>query len=130
MLSLLYGSILMSVHDYWKKHYFGKVTRLLFNMMSRFVHGPQSLSAVILEPRKVKSITISTFPSSCCHEVMEQEASNVKGILKEHGYQLEGAPKGQSWDNLSRSINSDINYNNRINHRVNEVYLIVPRKCS
>ena len=69
----------------------------------------QSLSAVILEPKKVKSITISTFPSSCCHEVMEQEASNVQGTLKEHGNQLEGAPKGQSLDNLSSSINSDIN---------------------
>ena len=42
-LSLLYGPILPSVHDYWKNHGFdlwtfvGKVMSLLFNMLSRFV---------------------------------------------------------------------------------------------
>ena len=57
----------------------------------------------------MKSDIVSTFPSSCCHEVMEQKASNVQGTLKEHGNQLEGASKGQSLDNLSSSISSDIN---------------------
>ena len=52
----------------------GKVTSLLFNMLSRFViaflpwrkclliswlHSP---SAVILEPPKIKSVTVSIFP--------------------------------------------------------------------
>ena len=44
MLSLLYGPILTSVHDYWKKHialtiqnFVSKVLFLLFNTMSRFV---------------------------------------------------------------------------------------------
>ena len=34
----------------------------------------QSRSAVILEPRKIKSVTVSTFPPSICHEVMGQYA--------------------------------------------------------
>ena len=52
---------------------FGKVMSLLFNMLSRFVIAfflrskclliswLQSLSTVILEPRKIKSVTVSTF---------------------------------------------------------------------
>ena len=34
----------------------------------------QSLSAVILEPKKRKSVTVSTFPPSICHEVMGPDA--------------------------------------------------------
>ena len=57
----------------------GKVMSLLFNMLSRMVISflprrkcllisrLQSLSAVILEPPKIKSVTVS---SSICHEVM------------------------------------------------------------
>ena len=43
MLSLLYGPILTSVHDYWKNHSFdyidlvSEVMSLLFNMLSRLV---------------------------------------------------------------------------------------------
>ena len=59
-----------------------KVMSLLFNMLPRFVivflprskhlliSWPQSLSTVILEPKKVKSVTISTFSPSIFHEVM------------------------------------------------------------
>ena len=59
-----------------------KVMSLLFNTLSRFIivflprskllliSWLQSLSAVILEPKKIKSVTASTFPSSVCHEVM------------------------------------------------------------
>ena len=55
---------------------------LLFNMLSRFVIAflprtkrlltswLQSPSAVILEPKKIKSVTISTVSPSICHEVM------------------------------------------------------------
>ena len=62
----------------------GKVMSLLFNMLSRFViaflpgskHliilGLQSGSAVILEPKKIKSATVFTFPPSVCHKVMGQ----------------------------------------------------------
>ena len=34
----------------------------------------QSLSMVILEPKKIKSVTASTFPLSVCHEVMVPDA--------------------------------------------------------
>ena len=55
---------------------------LLFNMLTRFVIAflprskhlliswQQSLSAVILEPKKIKSVTVSTFCPFNCHEVM------------------------------------------------------------
>ena len=58
----------------------GKVMSLLFNMLSRLVitflprskclliSWPQSPSAVILEPRKIKSTTVSTVSPSICHE--------------------------------------------------------------
>ena len=55
---------------------------LLFNMLFRFVIGflPRSKhlliswlkspSAVILEPKDIKSVTVSIFSPSICHEVM------------------------------------------------------------
>ena len=58
----------------------GKVMSLLLNMLSRLVITilPRSLiiswlqspSAVILEPRKIKSATVSTVSPSICHKVM------------------------------------------------------------
>ena len=59
-----------------------KVMSLLFNMMPRFVivflprrkcvliSWLQSLSAVILEPKKRKSVAVSIVSPSICHEVM------------------------------------------------------------
>ena len=64
----------------------GKVMSLLFNRLSRFVIASllrnkhlliswlQSMSTVILEPRKIKFVTVSTFPPSICHEVMGLDA--------------------------------------------------------
>ena len=55
---------------------------LLFNMLSRFVIAflprtkclliscLQSHSVVILEPQKIKSVAVSIFSLSICHEVM------------------------------------------------------------
>ena len=63
-----------------------KVISLLFNMLSRFVIAflprikhlliswLQSPSAVILEPKKIKSLTVSIVSSSVCHEVMGLDA--------------------------------------------------------
>ena len=60
----------------------GRVTSLLFNMLFRFVIAIlarnkclliwwlQSLSIVILEPKKIKSVIVSTFPLFIWHEVM------------------------------------------------------------
>ena len=60
----------------------GKVMFLLFNMLSRsviaflprskclLISWLQSLSAMILEPPKIKSVTVSIVSPSICHEVM------------------------------------------------------------
>ena len=64
----------------------GKVVCLLFNTVSRFVVAflprsnclliswLQSPSTVILESKKRKSVTVSTFSPSICHEVMGPDA--------------------------------------------------------
>ena len=69
-----------------RQTFVGKVTSLLFNMLSRLVvaYFPrskrlliswlQSPSTVILEPEKIKSVTVSTVSPSICHEVMGQDA--------------------------------------------------------
>ena len=62
---------------------------LLFNMLSRFVITSlprskrlliswlQSPSAVILEPKKIKSLTVSIVSPSICHEVMGLDAMMI-----------------------------------------------------
>ena len=69
-----------------RRTFVGKVMSLLFNMLSRLVITflPRSKcllipwllspSAVILEPLKMKSATVSTVSPSICHEVMGPEA--------------------------------------------------------
>ena len=75
MFSLLYGPALTSIHDSGKNialtrwTFVGKVISLLFNMLSRLfivflprskrllISWLQSPSAVILEPKKIKSVT-------------------------------------------------------------------------
>ena len=64
----------------------GKVMSLLFNTLSRFVIAfpprsnhlliswLQSPSTMILEPKKRKSVTASTFSPSACHEVLGPNA--------------------------------------------------------
>ena len=66
--------------------FIGKVMSLLFNMLSRLVITflprskrllilwLQSPSAVILEPPKIKSDTVSTVSPSICHEEMGPDA--------------------------------------------------------
>ena len=79
-LSLLSGPTLTSVHDYWKDYSLDYVDIcqqsdvFAFNTLSRFVIAflprssclliswLQSPSTVILEPKKRKSVTASTFP--------------------------------------------------------------------
>ena len=69
-----------------RQTYVGKVVSLISNMLSRlvitfllrskhlFISWLQSPSAVILEPRKIKSVTVSTVSPSICHEVMGPDA--------------------------------------------------------
>ena len=64
----------------------GKVMALLFNIQFRFVitflprsrclliYWPQSPSTVILELKKIKSVTVSIVSPSICHEVMGLDA--------------------------------------------------------
>ena len=64
----------------------GKVMSLFFNVLSRLVIAflsrsknllipwLQSLSAVILEPKKIKSLTVSIVSPSVCQEVMGPDA--------------------------------------------------------
>ena len=61
----------------------GKMMSLFYKRLSRFVIAflprskclfiswQQSLSTVILEPKKIKFVTVSTFSPSICHDVME-----------------------------------------------------------
>ena len=89
MLILLYGPTLTSLPDYWENHSFDstlKVMCLFFNMLSRFVIAfhprnkrlliswLQSPFAVILDPKKIKSVTVSVVSPSICHEVMGLDA--------------------------------------------------------
>ena len=66
----------------------GKVMSLLSNILSRLVIAflprskciliscMQSPSAVILEPKKIKSVTVSTISLSICHEVIGLDVDN------------------------------------------------------
>ena len=78
--SFLYSPTLTFIRDYWKNHSFdymdsvGKVVSLLFNMLGSLVIAflprskhllilwLQSPSAVVWEPKKLKSVTVSIFP--------------------------------------------------------------------
>ena len=69
-----------------RRIFVGKVMSLLFNMLSRLVRTflPRSKrlliswlrspSAVILDPKKIKSATVSIVSPSICHEVMGPDA--------------------------------------------------------
>ena len=92
VLNILYVPTLTSIHGYWKKPKFWLYGPLLgkwclwflmiFNMLSRtviiflsrskcpLILWMKSPSIVTLEPEKIKSITVSTFSISICHEVM------------------------------------------------------------
>ena len=69
-----------------RQAFVGKVMSLLFNMLSRLVitflprskhlliSWLQSPCAVILEPKKIKPVTVSPVSPSICHEVMGPDA--------------------------------------------------------
>ena len=91
-LYFLYSPALTTVHDRWEDHSLdymelcGKVMSLLFSTLSRFVIAflprsnhlliswLQSPSTVILDPPKIKSLTVSIVSTSICHEVMGLDA--------------------------------------------------------
>ena len=69
-----------------RQTFVGKVMSLLFNLLSRLIIAflprskhlliswLQSSSAVILEPKKIKSVTVSIVSPSICHEVIGPDA--------------------------------------------------------
>ena len=69
-----------------RQTFIGKVISLLFNMLSRLVIAflqrskrvlilrLQSPSAVILEPKQIKSVTVSIVSPSICHDVLGPDA--------------------------------------------------------
>ena len=77
-----------------RQTFVGKVMFLLFNMVPRLVitflprskhlliSWLQSPSAVILEPRKIKSATVATVSPSICHEMMGPDAMILVGHRK------------------------------------------------
>ena len=68
------------------KHFYGKIMSLPFNRLSilvitflpkskhHLISWLQSPSAVILEPPKIKSVTVPIVSPSICHEVMGSDA--------------------------------------------------------
>ena len=87
-VSLLYGPYMTTgkTTALIRWTFVGQVMSLLFNMLSRFVIAflprskhlliswLQSPSAVILEPKKIKSVTVCIVSPSICHEVMGPDA--------------------------------------------------------
>ena len=77
-------------------HFVGKVMSLFSNMLSRLVIAflPRSKylliswlqppSSVILEPKNIKSVTVSIVSPSICHEAMDREdwSAAVHGVSK------------------------------------------------
>ena len=69
-----------------RRTFIGKVMSLLLNMLSKLVIAClprskhlliswlQSPTTVILEPKKIKFVTVSTDSPSICHEVMGPDA--------------------------------------------------------
>ena len=90
--SLLHSPTLTTIHDQWKNHSFDYMDHcqqsdisafeyavwVCHNFIPRskhlFISWLKSLSAVNLEPKKIKSVTSSTFPPSICCKVMEPDA--------------------------------------------------------
>ena len=72
--------------DWTRQKFVGKVMSLIFNMSSRLIitflprskcilnSWLQSPYAVILEPRQIKSTTLSTVSPTICHEVVGPDA--------------------------------------------------------
>ena len=77
-----------------RQTFVGQVMSLLFNMLSRLVIDSlsrskclliswlQSLSAVISEPKKIKSVTVFIVSPCVCHEVMGPDAIGIIEIFQ------------------------------------------------
>ena len=88
--AFFYVPVLTSIHDYQKNHSFDymdlcwqssisafyRLSRLVIVFLPRskclLISGLQSPSAVVLEPKKIKSVSVSIVSPSICHEVAAQ----------------------------------------------------------
>ena len=65
---------------------FNRLSRLIMDFLPRnkrlLISWLQSLSAVILEPKKRKSLTAFTVSSSICHEVMGPDAMKQESLVE------------------------------------------------
>ena len=113
VFSLLHGPTLTSIHDHWENHAFDYTDLCwqsnvsVFNMMSRLVIAflprskrlliswLQSLSALILEPKKVKCVTVSIVFLPICHEYRVGECQMICNIniLKWENHTIESKEK-------------------------------------
>ena len=94
----------------------GKVISLLLNVPFRLVIAflprskclliswLQSPSAVILEPKKIKSVTVSIVSPSICHEVMELELTDWKRLWCWEGLGAGGEGDNRGWDGWIESL--------------------------
>ena len=76
-----------------RQTFVSKVMSLLFNTLCRtvitflprskrlLISWLQSPSVVFLEPKKIKSVTVSIFSPSICHEVMGPDAINLSFFM-------------------------------------------------
>ena len=88
-----------------RQTFVGKVMSLLFNMLFRLVTAllPRSKhllisrlklpSAVILEPKKIKSVTVSIFSLSICHKVMGLDIIILVFSMLSVAHQIKGGFK-------------------------------------
>ena len=99
MLSLLCVPTFISIHDYWENHSFDythfcsqsdvsaffMVPRFVIEFLPRskrlLISWQQSSFAVILEPKKIKFVTVYTFSSCICHEVMGPGCHNLSFLM-------------------------------------------------
>ena len=96
----------------------GKAMPLLFNMLSRFVivflsrskrlliSWLQSPSAVVLEPKKIKSVIVSIVSLSICHVVMGPHAGRADykckaSVMRTYLMSLRNSMGGPVWLELS-----------------------------
>ena len=102
MFSLLYSPSLTTIRDHWEDHSLDYTDLCQQSNVSAFQHTMfvitflprsnrlliswlQSASSVILEPKKRKSVTTSTFPPSIWHAAMGLDAMIlILGFLKKY----------------------------------------------
>ena len=92
-------------------NFVGKVMSLLFNMLSRLfiaflprskcllISWLQSPPAVILEPKKIKSVTVSIVSPSVCHEMMGPDAMILVFCPSEVSRKLSTLRQNDSYSN-------------------------------